>query len=398
MSGTHQATYLGMPAFPAAADASTRNTRLRANLRHATHTIRAKRATAVAELDDWSSLRAAGAAIKDRTLRHLDHYLEQLESAVTAAAWPRPLGRGRGRGEPDRHRAGAGDGRARGRQGQVDGHAGDRPERRARHRRDHGVRDRSRRADRAARRRPPVAHPGPGDPPQPGRDPRHLRGEDGPVGPPGPGAADRRARRPGGGRAAAPAREVPERQGGHLRRQLHDRGDRHARGRGVRGQRPDVPDPPRDADLRRRHREDRPHLPGPGGLPSAPAPLLDRRADEPVHLHLDRHHGRGRAPHLPPGPPRQRPHRHPRRHRGPPGAALHPLLGVSQCVPGVRTGGRPCLRIGVPGPDRRDPHPPTARCPERAGRFPPVRLLPVRGVLRGVPGRHRHPGDPGPPP
>lgn len=85
MSGTHQATYLGMPAFPQAADASTRNTQLRANLRHATHTIRAKRATAVAELDDWSRLRAAGAAIKDRTLRHLDHYLERLESAVTAA-------------------------------------------------------------------------------------------------------------------------------------------------------------------------------------------------------------------------------------------------------------------------------------------------------------------------
>ncbi|WP_431046868.1 lactate utilization protein B [Streptomyces sp. P1-3] len=81
MSGT----YLGMPAFPAAAASATRDARLRANLRHATHTIRAKRASAVAELADWAELRAAGAAIKDRTLRHLDHYLEQLEAAVTAA-------------------------------------------------------------------------------------------------------------------------------------------------------------------------------------------------------------------------------------------------------------------------------------------------------------------------
>ncbi len=71
--------------FPRAARISVRNAQLRGNLRHATHTIRAKRATAVAELADWDRLRAAGAAIKDRTLRHLDHYLEQLEAAVTAA-------------------------------------------------------------------------------------------------------------------------------------------------------------------------------------------------------------------------------------------------------------------------------------------------------------------------
>ncbi|MCZ7461914.1 lactate utilization protein B [Streptomyces sp. WMMC940] len=78
-------TYLGMPSFPEAAARSTRNATLRGNLRHATHTIRDKRARAVAELDDWQRLRAAGAAIKTRTLRHLDHYLEQVEHAVTAA-------------------------------------------------------------------------------------------------------------------------------------------------------------------------------------------------------------------------------------------------------------------------------------------------------------------------
>ncbi|MDT3395998.1 lactate utilization protein B [Streptomyces sp. B1866] len=78
-------TYLGMPAFPRAAAAAVRDERLRANLRHATHTIRAKRARAVAEVPEWERLRAAATAVKDRTLRHLDHYLERLEAAVTAA-------------------------------------------------------------------------------------------------------------------------------------------------------------------------------------------------------------------------------------------------------------------------------------------------------------------------
>ncbi|MFJ8673395.1 lactate utilization protein B [Streptomyces sp. NPDC093589] len=81
MSGT----YLGMPAFPKAAAESTQDASLRGTLRHATHTIRDKRAKAVAELDDWAQLRDAGAAIKNRTLRHLDHYLKQVEATVTAA-------------------------------------------------------------------------------------------------------------------------------------------------------------------------------------------------------------------------------------------------------------------------------------------------------------------------
>ncbi|WP_431963419.1 lactate utilization protein B [Actinacidiphila sp. bgisy160] len=81
MSGT----YLGMPAFHVAAGEAVRNTTLRGNLRHATHTIRDKRARAVAELDDWQQLRAAGKQIKDDVLRHLDHYLVRLEEAVTAA-------------------------------------------------------------------------------------------------------------------------------------------------------------------------------------------------------------------------------------------------------------------------------------------------------------------------
>ncbi|MFF9060695.1 LutB/LldF family L-lactate oxidation iron-sulfur protein [Streptomyces sp. NPDC014882] len=81
MSGT----YLGMPAFPEAAREAVGDTTLRGNLRHATHTIRAKRAAAVAEVSDWAALREAGKRIKDHTLRHLDRYLEQLEASVTAA-------------------------------------------------------------------------------------------------------------------------------------------------------------------------------------------------------------------------------------------------------------------------------------------------------------------------
>ncbi|MER5770026.1 LutB/LldF family L-lactate oxidation iron-sulfur protein [Streptomyces sp. NPDC001985] len=81
MSGT----FLGMPSFPRAAEEAVGNETLRANLRHATHTIRDKRSRAVAELSDWEGLREAGKQIKDHTLRYLDRYLEQLESAVTAA-------------------------------------------------------------------------------------------------------------------------------------------------------------------------------------------------------------------------------------------------------------------------------------------------------------------------
>ncbi|MBA2810773.1 iron-sulfur cluster-binding protein [Streptomyces sp. KM273126] len=86
-------TFVGMPAFPPptfpafpkAAHEAVNNPTLRGNLRHATHTIRAKRARAVAEVSDWAALREAGKQIKDHTLRHLDRYLVQLEESVTRA-------------------------------------------------------------------------------------------------------------------------------------------------------------------------------------------------------------------------------------------------------------------------------------------------------------------------
>jgi len=90
-------TYLGMPAAPRGvgqlrqeapfAVTSARalaDAQLRRNLGHATSTIRAKRAGAVAEVPDWAELRAAGAAIKDDVLAHLGRYLIQLEEQVTA--------------------------------------------------------------------------------------------------------------------------------------------------------------------------------------------------------------------------------------------------------------------------------------------------------------------------
>ena len=88
-------TFLGMPhaprgvghlrgdqPFPVAARTALANAQLRRNLGKATRTIRAKRAAVVAELPDWEELRAAGQAIKQHTLAHLDYYLERLESRV----------------------------------------------------------------------------------------------------------------------------------------------------------------------------------------------------------------------------------------------------------------------------------------------------------------------------
>ena len=74
-----------MTAFPKAAHRELQNVQLRANLRNATDTIRAKRAHVVGELPDWENLRTAGRAIKEDVLANLGQYLEQFEAEVTAA-------------------------------------------------------------------------------------------------------------------------------------------------------------------------------------------------------------------------------------------------------------------------------------------------------------------------
>ncbi|MCQ1950892.1 LutB/LldF family L-lactate oxidation iron-sulfur protein [Arthrobacter sp. zg-Y859] len=91
-------TYLGMPAvpvygsgnlhtaepFPVAARRELDNEQLRANLGHATHTIRDKRLRVVAELPDWEELREAGSATKAAVMARLPELLEQFEENFTA--------------------------------------------------------------------------------------------------------------------------------------------------------------------------------------------------------------------------------------------------------------------------------------------------------------------------
>ena len=86
-------TFLGMPgsgnlrgdeSFPEAARRALRDTQMRRNVGHATHTIRTKRLGAVSECPDWEELREAGSAIKDDVLARLPELLEELEANVTA--------------------------------------------------------------------------------------------------------------------------------------------------------------------------------------------------------------------------------------------------------------------------------------------------------------------------
>ncbi|TFV86951.1 LutB/LldF family L-lactate oxidation iron-sulfur protein [Blastococcus sp. CT_GayMR16] len=74
----------GDRSFPDAAREALRDGQLRANLGHATSTIRAKRAAVVGELPDWAELREAGRAIKAATMARLDEHLIALEEQVTA--------------------------------------------------------------------------------------------------------------------------------------------------------------------------------------------------------------------------------------------------------------------------------------------------------------------------
>ena len=67
---------------------------------------------------------------------------------------------------------------------------------------------------------------------------------------------------------------------------------------------------------------------------------------------------------LPPRPARQRPHRHPRRRGRPPGAALHPLLGLPQRLPGLRARRRPRLRLASTPARSARSSPPNCAAPQ----------------------------------
>jgi L-lactate dehydrogenase complex protein LldF len=71
--------------FPTAARRELANAQLRANLRNATDAIRAKRASVVAEAPDWEELREAGRTVKADVLANLHEYLLQFEAAVEAS-------------------------------------------------------------------------------------------------------------------------------------------------------------------------------------------------------------------------------------------------------------------------------------------------------------------------
>ena len=71
--------------FPAAAKKALADAQLRRNLGKATTAIRVKRANAVGELDDWTQLRDAGAALKAHAMATLPEQLERLEESVTRA-------------------------------------------------------------------------------------------------------------------------------------------------------------------------------------------------------------------------------------------------------------------------------------------------------------------------
>lgn len=77
-------TFVGMPAFPAAAREALADTQLRHNLAHATATIRGKRAAVVGEVEHWEALRLAGAAVKERALHGLEDHLVRLEESLVA--------------------------------------------------------------------------------------------------------------------------------------------------------------------------------------------------------------------------------------------------------------------------------------------------------------------------
>lgn len=71
--------------FPRAAEQAVGDEQVRANVRLAQDAIRARRAAAVGELEDWEALRDSGAALRDRSLARLRDLLALLEDRVTRA-------------------------------------------------------------------------------------------------------------------------------------------------------------------------------------------------------------------------------------------------------------------------------------------------------------------------
>lgn len=358
MSGT----YLGMPAFPKAARQALGDDTLRANLRHATHTIRDKRARAVAELDDWAELREAGKQIKDHTLQHLDTCLLQLEEAVTAAGgtvhWASDAAQAnrivtdlvKATGETEvvkvksmatqeielnDHLAAEGITAYETDLAELIVQLGD---------------------DRPSHILVPAIHRNRSEIRDIFRDQMGIWGRPAPE-----GLTDEPA-------------ELAEAARLHLREKflrakvgisganfmVAETGtlvvvESEGNGRmcltlpdtliSVVGIEKVVPTW-RDLEV---------------FLQTLPRSSTAERMNPSLHLHVDRNRRRRRPAELPPRPPGQRPDRHTGRRGGTAGSALHPLLGLPQRLPGVRTSRRPRVRLGLPGTHRCDPHPATTR-------------------------------------
>ena len=236
----------------------------------------------------------------------LPEQLERLEASVTRAGgqvhWARDAAEANAIVAIDRARAR----RARGDQGQVDRDRRDRAQRRRWRRRGSTAieTDLAELINQLARRHV-VAHPRAGDPPQPGGDQGAVRAHD-------------RAR--AGPRLTRPT-AIAEAARRHLRekflsvpvavlgRELRRRRDRHGRacveseGNGRM-----CTTLPRRAGHGDGDREGAARVARPRGLPAAAAALVDRRADEPVHVAVDGRARRRRAAGVPPRAARQRPH------------------------------------------------------------------------------------------
>ena len=293
-----------MPArpFPDAAREALDDSQLRRNLGHATATIRDKRAKVVGELPDWEQLRDAGAAIKDRALLSLDEQLERLEESVTRAGgtvhWARDGG------EANEIVAGLVRDAGADEVVKVKSIATD----------EIGLNEALEAAgigavetdlaeliiqlagDVQSHILVPAIHLNRAEI----RDvfARELGAEDLPDDPPAAGR----------GGAPPPAAQVPRGARGRERGELRRGRDRHRLRGGVRGQRAHVHDAAGGADHRDGDREGAGLLPRPRGDAGAAAALLDRRADEPLHLAVDRRDGGRRAARVPPRAARQRAH------------------------------------------------------------------------------------------
>ena len=301
---------------------------------------------------DWEELREAGGAIKATRCGTSTSTCETLE-AVGARA---PAGTSTGPATQRRPTAIVADDRARAGAREVvkvksiltdeiglnDALA------RRRHRR---ARDRPRRADRPARRRPPLAHPRPRDPPQPRRDPRALPRElpgrrdltDEPAALADAARAATCARSSSSARVAVSGANFAVAETGTVcvvesegnGRMCTTLPETLITVMGIEKVLPRLADLevmlqllPRSSTAERMN----PYT----SLWTGVTP-----GDGPQEFHLVLLDA-GRTDVA-------------RRRRRTPGPALHPLLGVPERLPGLRARRRPRLRVGLPGPDRRDP-------------------------------------------